>query len=358
MRVVMLSKALVVGAYQRKCELIAAHSSVALTVLTPPGWAGTSLERAHTRGYDLRAIPIRFDGNFHLHHYPTLQHELARLKPDVLHIDEEPYNLATWLAQRAAGRTPTVWFSWQNLNRRYPPPFAWFERDVLARSQTGIVGNAESERVWRSKGFGGPLHVLPQFGVDETVFAPVTGVRPARPFTVGWAGRMIVDKGVDTLIRAAARVDDMQVRLLGTGEAQPALQTLVAELGLTDRVTFETPRPSTEMPGFFQMLDAFALPSRTRPNWKEQFGRVLIEAMACAVPVIGSDSGEIPNVIGPAGLISPEDDIAGLAAHLTRLRDDAALRQALGAAGRARVQERYTMQRIADATVEIWRGCA
>ena len=84
------------------------------------------------------------------------------------------------------------------------------------------------------------------------------------------------------------------------------------------------------MPAAAERLDCLALPSLTRPNWKEQFGRVLVEAMACQVPVVGSDSGEIPNLVGDAGLIVPEGDAAALAAALRRLRDDAVLRASLG----------------------------
>ena len=103
MRVLMVSKALVVGAYQRKAEEIA-RLGVELVVLTPPACrdrrGAQTLQARHTRGYTLRAIPIRFNGNFHLHHYPTLKQELRAIAPDVLHFDEEPYNLATWHALR------------------------------------------------------------------------------------------------------------------------------------------------------------------------------------------------------------------------------------------------------------------
>ena len=70
--------------------------------------------------------------------------------------------------------------------------------------------------------------------------------------------------------------------------------------------------PSTEVPAVLRALDVLVLPSLTTPSWKEQFGRVLQEAMACAIPVVGSDSGEIPHVIGDAGLVTPEGDAAAL----------------------------------------------
>src|SRR5436305_9013059 len=96
-----------------------------------------------------------------------------------------------------------------------------------------------------------------------------------------------------------------------------------------------------------QKMDVFVLPSLTRPNWKEQFGRVLVEAMACETPVIGSRSGEIPRVIGDAGLLFQEGNVQELAARVRRLLDDPTLYAQLAAQGRQRVLERYTQERIA-----------
>ncbi len=102
-------------------------------------------------------------------------------------------------------------------------------------------------------------------------------------------------------------------------------------------------------------LDVLVLPSLTRPNWKEQFGRVLIEAMACGVPVIGSSSGEIPYVIGDAGLIAAEGNVAALRASLQRLAGDRALRTELAARGRRRVLERFTHEHVARQTMTVYR---
>ena len=96
------------------------------------------------------------------------------------------------------------------------------------------------------------------------------------------------------------------------------------------------------------------MPSRTRPNWKEQFGRVIIEAMACGVPVIGSDSGEIPHVIGDAGLVFSEGDAGGLRDHLARLQAEPGLAEALGELGRQRVLEHFTQASIARRTAAVY----
>jgi glycosyltransferase involved in cell wall biosynthesis len=109
------------------------------------------------------------------------------------------------------------------------------------------------------------------------------------------------------------------------------------------------------MPAYYRQLDVLVLPSRTRPNWKEQFGRVLVEVMACGVVVIGSDSGEIPNVIGDAGLLFPEGQVDRLRAHLGRLLGEPALRAELARRGRERVLARYTQARVAAQTYQVYR---
>jgi len=134
MRVLMLSKACVVGAYQRKLEEMARLPDIELRVLVPPSWRDDrgelALERAHVEGYDLRVTPIRFNGHFHAHYYPRFGQEVRAFRPDIVHIDEEPYNLATWHALWHARRSGarTLFFSWQNIARRYPPPVAWLEQ--------------------------------------------------------------------------------------------------------------------------------------------------------------------------------------------------------------------------------------
>ena len=386
MRVVLISKALVVGAYQRKAEEIA-RLGVELTVLVPPSWRdrrGTQeAERLHTIGYELRTIPLLFNGAFHLHFYPTLVRELRELQPEVVHVDEEPYNLATLLgvqAARSVGAEP-IFFTWQNLLRRYPPPFNWFERIVHRACAVAIAGNAEAGEVLVRKGYRGEIVVVPQFGVDPTIFQPQTEPEEeertqrgrkeealsrlshlpphSSQFHIGYAGGLLPEKGLDLLLRACAGLEgDWRLTLVGSGEELEALRKLASEGGIADRLSLGVRLPSAEMPDFYRSLDLLVLPSRTRPNWKEQFGRVLIEAMACGVPVLGSDSGEIPHVIGGAGVVFPEGDVEALRAQLQRLMQDRAVREDLATAGRQRVLAHYTMAEIARRTVAAYTAVA
>lgn len=363
MRVVMLSKACIVGAYQKKLEELARLPGVELTVLVPPSWRDARgeqvLERAFTGGYDLRVTPIRFNGRFHLHYYPRLRAELKDLHPDVFHIDEEPYNYAARHAMGLAQRydIPACFFTWQNLQRAYPRPFRWWEQFNYRHAAYAIAGNHAAAQVLRAKGYSGPARVIPQFGIDPDLFSPAPTSSPDRPFTIGYAGGLITAKGVDTLLRACAGLPGKwRLQLAGSGAQEAALRELAEQLAIAEHITWRGKIGSTAMPDFYRGLDAFVLPSRSQPTWIEQFGRVLVEAMACGVPVIGSSSGEIPYVIDEAGLIFPEDNVDALASTLQRLMAQPDLRASLRERGRAHVLEYYTQARIARETFEVYQA--
>lgn len=367
MRVVILSKACLMGPYQRKLEELARLTGTGLTALVPSCWRDERgivyLERLHTEGYELRVAPLALNGRFHLHFYPSLHRSLRQLRPDIFHIDEEPYNLATFLALRAARSVGarSLFFAWQNIARRYPPPFSWMERYVLAHADYALGGSPEAAMVLRTKGYRGPARTIPQFGVDPEIYQLSLPDRRSqegslRHFVIGYSGRLVTEKGVDLLIRAVARLEGAwQLWVLGDGPERKGLATLARELGISDRVTFKGMIPASRMPEQYALLDALVLPSRTFPNWKEQFGRVLIEAMACGVPVVGSNSGEIPHVIREAGLIFPEGDVASLCSTLSRLQADRALRRELALRGRARVLANYTQAQVAAATYDVYQ---
>jgi glycosyltransferase involved in cell wall biosynthesis len=363
MKVLMLSKACLVGSYQTKLEAIAQHEDIDLTVIVPPVWydpAGpVRLERAHTNGYQLLIDPIRFNGQFHTYYFPKLKRRLAAIGPDIVHIDEEPYNLATWLALRQAQRVgaKSLFFSWQNLQRAYPFPFNLLEKQVLANIDFAIMGNQAAASVWQQKGYRGPMRVIPQFGVDAALFLPPAQRDPGRGFVIGSANRRLVpEKGVDLLLRAAAQLPGVwRLHIAGDGPERPSLENLAHQLGIWDRVQFDGVVTSAQMPTYLQQLDVLVLASRTLPNWKEQFGRILIEAMACGVAVIGSNSGEIPNVIGDAGLVFPEEDVQALQKLLLQVMRSETLRDELGENGRKRVLTHYTQSQIANETVAVYR---
>jgi glycosyltransferase involved in cell wall biosynthesis len=360
MRVLMISKACVQGIYQRKLEEIA-RRGVELTVAVPPAWRDErgrlALERSYTSGYRLLVTPIALNGSFHLHYYPRLARLVAEAQPELVHIDEEPYNLATWQATRLAEQAgaQTLFFAWQNRERRYPPPFRWFEQYVYRHASYAIAGNRDAVHVLRAKGYAGPASVIPQFGVDPLLYGRAQP--PSGRCVIGYVGRLVQEKGIADLLRAAAGLSgDWLIRLLGGGPDRERLETLARELGIAERTVFDRQVPSSEVPCYLAQLHVLVLPSRTQPNWQEQFGRVLPEAMISGLPVVGSDSGEIPNVIGDAGLVYPEGDVEALRAQLQALAGDQALWRDLAECGRRRALEHYTQAQVAAQTVAVYRS--
>ncbi|EFO79022.1 glycosyl transferase group 1 [Oscillochloris trichoides DG-6] len=363
MRVVILSKALVAGAYQRKLEEIA-RLGVELTALVPHSWreprVGVQrLERRFTQGYQLTALPIAFNGQHHIHFYPTLAQHLRRLRPQVLHIDEESFNLATVHALRIGLDLGVrcCFYNWANIDRGYPPPFSLFERYTLRHAHHAIAGNQEAATIIRRHGYQGPISVIPQFGVDPEMFAQVERQPVAQErFTIGYLGRLVPEKGVLDLVAALAELPaHIHLRLVGDGVLRTQIESRVAALGLGERVELRPAVRSTEVPAAMADLDLLVLPSHTTANWKEQFGRVLIEAMSCGVPVLGSSSAEIPNVVGAAGLIFPEGDLNALRDSILQIAGHPQLRHDLIQRGRARVLEHFTQAAVARRHVEVYR---
>ena len=364
MRVLMVSKALVTGVYQKKLEELARLPEVELLTVVPPYWlegrvGSVNLSKRYTQGYELVVEPMRFNGRHHIHFYPGLGKQVKYFRPDIVHIDEEPYNLVTahaaFLAQRAGAKS--LFFAFQNLDRRYPPPFSLIERYCYSKASVGIAGNQDAANVLREKGFNKPTPVIPQFGVDPQIYRPVPRTSDWKHVpTIGYIGRVVPEKGLDTLIEAVARIPSRpHVFIVGSGSHRMALQDLAERLGVRDRVQFRSAIPPENVPAMLADFDALVLPSLTQRNWKEQFGRVLIEAMSCEVAVIGSDSGEIPNVIGDGGLVFAEGDADELAGHIRHVLEDVAFRRSLGVAGRKRVLANFTQSRVAEQTYAVYR---
>jgi glycosyltransferase involved in cell wall biosynthesis len=371
MRVALVSKTFVADTAQRQLEWLARLPDVELTLITPPEWRSDDgrllpFTPRFTAGYDVVQLPIRFNGKYHFYTYRGLRRTLAALRPDIVHIDEEPYNPASLQAQRAADAlgAKTLFIAWQSLYRAYPPPFSWIEQANFRRTAHIIAGNADVADVLRRKGYHGPLSVFSVHGVDPELYSPQPRGANAETFIIGYIGRLLPFKGVGLLIDAlAGQPPDTaplppycRLRLVGSGEEEMALRARAVERGVADRVEFLPAVPTTEVPRVLAGMDVMALPSLTQANWKEQFGRTLIEAMACEVAVVGSDCGEIPNVIGDAGLVVPEGDVAALASALRRLAEDSALRRMLAGRGRERVLERFTQAQIAQRTGAIYRA--
>jgi glycosyltransferase involved in cell wall biosynthesis len=262
---------------------------------------------------------------------------------------------------RACPRVPVTVYAAQNVLQDFAWPFRAFERYAFRHATVFVPVSADAEGVLRAKGYEGPARVIP-LGVDTDHFLPRPRP-PAGPFTVGFVGRLERHKGVELLPELLTRLD-CQLLLVGDGSLRPAIEHTVRERRLAGRVELAGWVSQAELPRQLHRMHVLVLPSievvqRRVVPWigialREQFGRVLCEAMSCGVPVVGSDLGEIPHVIGPAGATFPPGDLDGLARELSSIRSDQALAARLGEAGARRARELYSWDSIAESYVGVW----
>lgn len=311
-------------------------------------------------GITVHVMPIRWSRagpmSWYLHVYPGLRRLIRELDPDVIHLWEEPWSFVAMQARLFKGRAAMVMEVDQNILKRLPPPFEFIRRQVLANTDHVLSRSPDATAVVEARGYRGPLSYI-GYGVDLTNFRP--DVAPLLPpvqrpeFRIGYVGRLVVEKGLDDALDAMAGAKvPVTLALMGEGPHEAALRQRIAELGLIDRVSFRGWGKPAEVAGFMRSLDAMILLTRTTGAVKEQFGRVITEAQACGVPVIGSTGGAIPDVTGEGGWIVPESDPQALAALIDRIANDPAEMQKRSEAALANVKSRFTYEAVANALAD------
>jgi glycosyltransferase involved in cell wall biosynthesis len=313
------------------------------------------------------ALPVLRPGSVQLHAYAVRAARLLRrLRPEVLYIEEEPYSLPAlqWATAARRAGVPAVFYNAQNLPKRHPAPVRSWERQVW-RSSVGAVCVTETvRRVLRGRGFAGRSWVIP-LSVDTSVFRPA----PPNPVlrerlglrrnVVSFLGRLVAEKGVLVALEAhrrLGRLSDTSLLCIGGGP-------LAGELRGQEGVVVLDETAHSDVHRLLPLSDVLVMPSLTTATWKEQFGRAAIEAMACGVPVVGSDSGEIPVILAETGggVVVPEGDPDRLCEAISALLGSERRRRVLGGRGREAVAARFSTRVVASQLAatfeEVRRAC-
>lgn len=367
LRVLFVSHTYVVGVNQGKLDAIAA-TGIEVGLLAPGKWKSLEwnqmfdLEKPYPR---LQLYPARvlFPGRVGAYLYTpwAIAHALTNFRPDLVQIEQEVFSLSAFEIALWARLTskPLVLFCWENRARHLLLWRRVLRQFVMDTVQLIIAGNHEAVDVLHRWGYAGSIEVMPQIGVDIRLFTPRLRNHQNEQFRIGFVGRLVYQKGIDVLLAATGRLreqgHDFWIVLCGTGSDEEAMRHEAQKQEVADLVTWRGAVSHAQVPEEMSKFDVLVLPSRTMPKWKEQFGHVLIEAMAMGIPVIGSTCGEIPNVIGRPDLVFPEGDVEGLASILERMICDPAWREEVGQYGITRVYEHYTHERIAERLSGLWR---
>jgi glycosyltransferase involved in cell wall biosynthesis len=287
-------------------------------------------------GRPQRYLPRRWPGRL-----------LRRVGATVVLIEEEAFSLSglwwSWSARRHS--IPYAIQIAENLDRRFPWPVRWWCRSVLAHAGLVMARSPQAARQAEQWGARGTVQVVPH-GVDHVVASP----RERRGTRVGFVGRLVGEKGVGDVLALAEAHPEWTVGVAGDGPLRSDV------VNATPNVTWLGALPAAEMSSFYDNVDVVVVPSRSTPTWTEQFGRVIIEALANGVPVVAYDSGEIPWVASVTGaLLVPEGDVAALATAVHDLfADDDAWRRA-AEQGRDAVAAHFTNER-AGQQLAAWVG--
>jgi glycosyltransferase involved in cell wall biosynthesis len=361
LRVLRISKSGVVTAWRER-ERQLRRRGVDLTLVAAARWEEGGSMVEFSRAGDEFVVPVRTLGrhpNLFLYDPRPLWRLLGASNHwDLIDMHEEPFGLAVaevlFLRRLRASRVPFVFSSAQNIDKRYPPPFRWFERWSLRRAAGAYGCNSEAGRILHRKGLRTEFVYLP-LGLDLARFEPVAHPPPSGSLRVGFVGRLIRHKGVDVLLDAVAPDPRLTVEIFGAGPELGALVARADSLGLGDRATFHGHVDAERIPETYRCFDVMAVPSIPLPSWIEQFGRVVVEAQASGVPVVASASGALPDVVGEAGLLVPPGDAAALRAALLRLLDEPGLWERLRAGGIAAAR-RSSWEAVADSQVGLYRS--
>jgi glycosyltransferase involved in cell wall biosynthesis len=276
--------------------------------------------------------------------------QLRAIRPDVIWVQEEPIDpfLLEMLAMYRFRRRPRIVTAvCENI---FPRPRLWAERAarrlLWPRLDHLLTVARPSLEGIRAAGMPGsvPASTLVAGGLEpEGDVTPMPLPGDPTGFTVGFAGRIIEPKGWRVLVRALP--EDARLVLAGDGPQRAELDAIVAQ---DERIHYHGLLPKGYLWSFYAALDCLAVPSLTTPRWKEQSASTLVDGLCMGLPIVASDSGGIPDIMGPAGILVPEGDPDALMAALERVRDDAALRERLGAAGRERFRREFAIPAYAD----------
>lgn len=375
MRLLLVSHTYVAPANRAKPAALAAQG-IDVHVLVPNRWGDPLFDLAATKEreahYELTDAPVLLAGHGRSYCFSPrrVTRLLALLRPDIVHVEEEIDSvvLALFGLLRSRFGYRLTCFAWENLPRT--SRLALLARFTARRCDGAVGGSRAAADLLRRRGVRGPIPVLPQLGVDEpspeswalgpksqlesTSVTMDSGLRTQdRPFLVGYVGRLAREKGVHVLLEAVAALDGVDLLVVGRGPDEATLRRRADTMG--PRVSFAGAVPHGEVPRLLDRMDALILPSIGSAHWQEQFGHVLIEAMAAGVPVIGSSSGAIPEVVGDAGLLVPPGEVSPLAEAIWRLAIDSGLRSSLRTRGIERVRAHFTHARVAEQTAVFLR---
>lgn len=325
------------------------------------------LDTAAVEACHVEPVNAYLTSRTHLFLYGRRLRSLLAERWDLVHCWEEPYILAGGqVAWSVSPRTPLVYRTAQSLNKNYPIPFCWVENYAMQRAAGWICsGRLVAQTLGARPGYDQLPRAQIPLGVDVNCFRPDpaagTAVRQSLgwndegPPIVGYLGRFVPEKGLELLQRALDQLTTpWRAMFVGAGPSEPLLRAWAERHG--DKVRICNQVTHNQVPAYLNAMNVLCAPSQTTPTWKEQFGRMVVEAFASGLAFIGSDSGEIPYVVQDSGVIVGEHDEPGWTRAIASLLEDRARREDLAARGLERAHAEFAWPIVARRHLEFFES--
>ena len=298
------------------------RAGVELTLVVPTRWPGR--DELTEEPFPVISLDVARPGDVNRHTYAqpdALLEVIDSVRPDVVDLHAEPFSSVVHQVLRGLHpRLPLVAYAAQNIDKRFPPPFAQWERAALRRIDGVYPCSNQAASVVVGKGFRGEVQVLPLAPPPEIRRGDQTP--PDDGLRMLLVGRFAPEKGVLDAVRVLASVTpgaDARLTLVGEGIEREPAAALAEELGVGERLTVLPWLDASALADQYEHANVLLAPSRATATWVEQFGRMVVEAQAAGAVVVGYASGALPEVVGDAGILVEEGDVEALVNAVNRL---------------------------------------
>ena len=364
-------------------SLVKDYSDVEIKVITPQYWPDV-LSKVISKKEQINKFCVLPSKTFFLgheiyHFYPGLSKIIRNFRPDFIQVETGSNSLALLqvilINKFLRLGAKIIFFSWVNwipkFGWKYNFFYIWIERFNLRNSNGAILGNKDAENILlKTKKFQNKTTVIPQLGTDSNVFCAAKDKAifkkrfglDENKFVIGFAGRLVDEKGVLFLIETFELLkkqieqkvfETLCLVIAGDGPDITLIKEKIGNSDVGNQILLLGSLDHAQMPDFFKAIDIFVLPSFDTLSWKEQFGQVLVQAMMSSISLIGSDAGEIPNVICDSGLIFKQKDKLDLVRCLKILLSKQQ-RSVFEQKGLQRAKKYYSNDAIARQTYEFY----
>lgn len=368
-KIVIVSHALVQEVARRRWKILAEEYPYEVHLLVPEYWESTwfgkkvefNVDEIHEGRFHVHPMPVTDAKNWGRYFFKSIDAKLRKINPELIYVIHEE---SIWMHLQVsfyrslwARNAKVVFFS---MNGRGVPK-KWLHQRLLwwnvsRYTDAALVHYPGCLHSLRSAGYKKPIYMQTQIGVDEELFTPMPEVRvrirntlnAGNMFVVGYTGRLTQDKGVDDLVEVFPSLGDhCYLLLVGNGDLKESIEKKASREGWKDRLHITNYLPQEQVPAFMNAMDVFVLGSKTTSHWIDTFPLVTVQAQACGIPVIASDSASLPWQLEDTALIFSEGDRDELKNALLRIMSDTGLSENLARNGKARSNELFCVRGMA-----------